>query len=177
MMTLKFCCFCTIEHYLRILDPALCHHLEESFIQSQLYGLRWSRLLLGREFTLQNNHMFRLWDFMFASCYDAEYNSAELLLDDSLPPNVYSVLANLRISGYTHTSNAHKRTSTTERVTYVCTPLLGALGDFMLAMMIQVRDELLAGDSSVVMTTLMRYPEQASVHPVLECADMIRRYE
>jgi hypothetical protein len=164
------------EHYLQLLDPVLAAHLEENYIQSQLYGLRWSRLLLGREFTLAGgNQMFRLWDFMFASCYDAEFNSAEDLLDDSAPPNVYSVLANTRIQGYKMYHNVNKRTNKTDRITYVCTPLLAALADCMLAMMIQVREQLLEGDSSIVMATLMRYPEQVSVLPVIECADMIRR--
>lgn len=71
--------------------------------------------------------------------------------------------------------NAQKRVNKTDKVSYVCTPLLGSLADCMLAMMIQVRDQLLEGDSSIVMATLMRYPEQTSVLPVIECADMIRR--
>eukprot|EP01031_Cornospumella_fuschlensis_P024383 gene24383-29478_t len=36
------------EHYLRILDPALAQHIEDVYIQAQLYGLRWARLLLAR---------------------------------------------------------------------------------------------------------------------------------
>ena len=32
---------------------------------------------VGREFLVTFSHLFRLWDFMFASCYDAENNSAE----------------------------------------------------------------------------------------------------
>jgi hypothetical protein len=160
---------------LRLLDPSLAAHLEENYIQSQLYGLRWSRLLLGREFTLAGNQVFQLWDFMFASCYDAEFNSAEDLMDDSALPNVYSVLANTRIQGYKMHHNVNKRTNKTDRITYVCTPLLASLADCMLAMMIQVREKLLEGDSSIVMATLMRYPEQVSVLPVIECADMIRR--
>lgn len=113
---------------------------------------------------------------MFASCYDAEFHTSTELLDDSAPPNVYSVLASVRIAGARSDSNEGKRVNKTDKVNYVCTPLLGALGDFMLAMMIQVREDLLTGDSSTVMATLMRYPEQPSVIPVIECADMIRRY-
>lgn len=66
--------FCTKiqEHMLRGLDPPLCRHLEENFIQAQLYGMRWSRLLLGREFELTETSLLRIWDYMFACIFDAE---------------------------------------------------------------------------------------------------------
>jgi hypothetical protein len=66
--------FCTKiqEHMLRGLDPPLCRHLEENFIQAQLYGMRWSRLLLGREFELTELSLLRIWDYMFACIFDAE---------------------------------------------------------------------------------------------------------
>lgn len=120
-----------------MLDPALSQHLEESFVQSQLYGLRWSRLLLGREFPVDHKYLYRLWDFMFACCYDVESGRPANYLDDDAPPNVYSVLANVRALNYTKKSNLGKRLSN-DRVLYVPTPLLGALGDVMLAMLIKV---------------------------------------
>jgi hypothetical protein len=66
--------FCTKiqEHMLRGLDPPLCRHLEENFIQAQLYGMRWSRLLLGREFELTEASLLKIWDYMFACIFDAE---------------------------------------------------------------------------------------------------------
>ncbi len=190
-----------------ILDPPLCSHLEGLYIQSQLYGLRWSRLLLGREYSVTHKQLLTLWDYMFASCYDAEHSSNSVLLDDDVPPNVYSVLANVRVLQHHKESNKNKRevaeaarkqqllklqqqqlqqqqqaaavvagglnntlaTGGSSRaitpppapiipaskkgpgpnylkdggveyvgVMYVCTPLLGALADFMLAMLIQV---------------------------------------
>jgi hypothetical protein len=137
IVTIPYCIL--LEHYLRILDPKLSHHLEENYIQSQLYGLRWSRLLLGREFTLVNHNMLKLWDFMFASSFDAENNTLDSLLDDSVPPNVYSVLANVRFLEHKKSSNQGKRLSKNDKVIYVCTPILGALGDIMLSMFMQVK--------------------------------------
>jgi hypothetical protein len=129
-----------LEHYLRVLDRQLCQHLEESFVQAQLYGLRWSRLLLAREFPVTHSLLFRLWDYMFASCFDAEteHLPAAAYMDDDAPPNVYSLLANVRAMNYNKNSNTGKRIAGAERVNYVCTPLLGVLGDLMLAMLIQV---------------------------------------
>lgn len=172
------------EHYLGTLDPPLCNHLERLYIQSQLYGLRWSRLLLGREYPLHHHSLLLIWDYMFAACYEAEHTSNTLLLDDDVPPNVYSVIANVRVKQHTKNSNVDKRIVTIQpsqlsnstsnkgsnkggigsiggmggmkksydplssqsqpqgqqqqSVMYVCTPLLGILADFMLAMLIQV---------------------------------------
>jgi hypothetical protein len=136
------------------LDPALCTHLENSFVQSQLYGIRWSRLMLGREFSVTAEHLYKLWDFIFASCYDAETSSADELLDDDAPPNVYSVLADVRMRGFhkrtnkenkqraasasSSTSSSSSSSAAGVKFTYVCTPLLGSLADFMLAMFLQV---------------------------------------
>lgn len=166
----------SIEHYLRILDPMLSQHLEECFVQSQLYGLRWSRLLLGREFSATHSHLFRLWDFMFASCYEAENNTnAHQYEDEDSLPNVYSMFAYTRMNKLLKDCNVGKRKHKDDKVTYVCTPLLGALGDFMLAMLIQIRTELLESDLNSVIMYVMRYPQRDSVTQLIECADMIRR--
>lgn len=157
-----FSVVCFVEHYLHMLDPELSTCLEENCIQAQLYGIRWSRLLLGREFTVTDDQIYHLWDFMFASCYEAENASSDALLDDGAPLNINSVLASVRISGYKQMSNIELRkafynnssdTSSSGSSSYrsgavnaplpspppyVCTPLLGALADFMLAMLMQV---------------------------------------
>ncbi|KAJ3218801.1 TBC1 domain, member 5 [Dinochytrium kinnereticum] len=49
---------------LRVLDVELCDHLNKLGIEPQLYGLRWLRLLFGREFALQE--VLMLWDGLFA---------------------------------------------------------------------------------------------------------------
>ena len=199
-----------------MLDPELCAHLEESYVQAQLYGLRWARLLLGREFTVRDAQVFRIWDFLFACCHEAENYPPDALLDEDTPPNIYSVLASARIAGYTRHSNIERRRQAAERMqtdlqqlqlqqmggdrdgawhqdvtaprrgelpaelyrslpAYVCTPLLGALADCMLAMLLHIREELVQADASFVMGHLMRYPQQETITPVIDLADMIRR--
>ncbi|CAG8734376.1 9402_t:CDS:2, partial [Ambispora leptoticha] len=52
------------EEYLRKADPELYKHLKDLEIEPQLYGIRWIRLLFGREFPL--DQVLLLWDGMFA---------------------------------------------------------------------------------------------------------------
>lgn len=52
------------HHLLRTLDPELYKHLEGLGIEPQLYGIRWVRLLFGREFRLPE--LLVLWDGLFA---------------------------------------------------------------------------------------------------------------
>lgn len=118
----------------------MCNVLEESYVQAQLYGLRWSRLMLGREFAVTADQLFLLWDYMFAASYDAESPSgAGELVDDDVPTNIYSMLANARLLGNLKSKNLLLKTTSCDKFSYVCTPLLGVLGDFMLAMLLQVR--------------------------------------
>jgi len=49
---------------LRARDVELCSHLQSCQVEPQLYGLRWIRLLLGREFHLED--VLLLWDAIFA---------------------------------------------------------------------------------------------------------------
>lgn len=113
-------------------------------MQSQLYGLRWSRLMLGREFLVTHEQLFVLWDYMFACSLDAETNhetSVSDLMDADAPTNVYSVLANSRLLGNLKNKNVNLRekSGADNKFSYVVTPLIGSLGDFMLAMLLQVR--------------------------------------
>ncbi|KAG9303580.1 hypothetical protein G9A89_018476 [Geosiphon pyriformis] len=52
------------EEYLKTVDPDLYNHLKTLEIEPQLYGIRWIRLLFGREFPLEQ--VLLLWDGMFA---------------------------------------------------------------------------------------------------------------
>ncbi|ORE10095.1 RabGAP/TBC [Rhizopus microsporus var. microsporus] len=54
-----------IHHqYLHTVDPLLYKHLQDFGIEPQLYGLRWIRLLFGREFDMYE--LLKLWDAIFA---------------------------------------------------------------------------------------------------------------
>lgn len=52
------------HQYLRTVDPILYRHLENFGIEPQLYGIRWIRLLFGREFEI--HELLKLWDAIFA---------------------------------------------------------------------------------------------------------------
>lgn len=114
-----------IEHLLRHLDPQLCSHLEDNYVQAQLYGMRWSRLLLGREFKMNESGLLRIWDYIFASCVKStgSINRSKSFLEaDEDNISLWPATFTLKSS---HHSSAH--------------PILKALEDFMLAMLLQVR--------------------------------------
>ncbi|KAI8148411.1 rab-GTPase-TBC domain-containing protein [Fennellomyces sp. T-0311] len=71
-----------IHHkYLRSTDPVLYEHLERYNIEPQLYGMRWLRLLFGREFEFYD--LLKLWDAIYAmdpTLQIAEYVSLAILL-------------------------------------------------------------------------------------------------
>ncbi len=79
------------EHYLRQYDAELCDLLEERCIQSHLYGMKWTRLLFGREFALCHSQGMRVWDFIFAYCL--ETSGANLQ-----PSDVLSEISNVNTS-------------------------------------------------------------------------------
>lgn len=61
-------CYHIHHEILRKFDPDLYHYLERHQIEPQLYCLRWVRLLLSREFHLED--VLVLWDALFAGSPD-----------------------------------------------------------------------------------------------------------
>lgn len=53
------------EQLLRYHDPELFNHLQELEIAPPIYGIRWLRLLFGREFSMQD--LLVIWDAIFAN--------------------------------------------------------------------------------------------------------------
>ncbi|ANB11587.1 hypothetical protein AWJ20_4407 [Sugiyamaella lignohabitans] len=53
------------ESILKIVDPELYNVLVSNEIEPQIWGIRWIRLIFGREFGF--NQMLRLWDALFAA--------------------------------------------------------------------------------------------------------------
>lgn len=49
---------------LRVIDPELAAHLNQIELEPQLYGIRWIRLLFGREFPFE--FLIALWTMIFA---------------------------------------------------------------------------------------------------------------
>ncbi|KAI8332151.1 hypothetical protein BC941DRAFT_517225 [Chlamydoabsidia padenii] len=92
-----------IHHqYLRLVDPPLYKHLEKFGIEPQLFGIRWLRLLFGREFEFFE--LLRLWDAIFAQ--DPTLKIVEfvclailLRLHDQLMENDYAECLTLLMRG------------------------------------------------------------------------------
>ena len=122
------------ETYLDRVDPELCHHLRACDIHAQFYGLRWSRLLLGREFSLINGQVLILWDRLFLAANAARTTHGPLY-------NIH----------YLHDDDDAEEEDGRS-------PLLKGLRDVMLAMLVLIRDELLAGDTNTCLMFLMKYP-------------------
>ncbi|CAG8524741.1 6773_t:CDS:10 [Paraglomus brasilianum] len=96
------------EEYLQKVDKELYDHLTKLEIEPQLYGIRWIRLLFGREFPL--DQVLVLWDGIFAE-------------DPTL-----------------------------KIVDFIC-----------VAMMMLIRDDLLASDYAGCLSMLMRYPQTPGI--------------
>ena len=108
---------------LRHNDPELCDFLEGQFIQAQLYGMRWARLLLGREFTVTDKQVLRIWDYMFACC---------LVVPGSVVSMKDPLSAELLVS------STHAEVLASRARYGPSNPLLIMLGNFMLAMLLHV---------------------------------------
>jgi hypothetical protein len=132
-----------IEHMLRSLDPELCGHLEDNYIQAQLYGMRWARLLLGREFQCTEKGLLRLWDYMFACVLHHAIHNPKQEQEES---GKVESATNRAKSAANHPL---EREQSDEDIMFTTTsaamkaqsrfgPLLDALGDFMLAMLLHV---------------------------------------
>lgn len=102
------------EHFLSQLDPDLCQTLESLSIPGQVYGMRWSRLLFSREFPVTHTQCLRIWDHIFATSGDIDDDPANRIDDQE----TFDLVLKHRYRPYT--------------------PMLAAIGDFMMALMIQV---------------------------------------
>ncbi|XP_059478936.1 TBC1 domain family member 5 [Neocloeon triangulifer] len=96
-------------------DPELANHLVKLDIPLTLFGIRWLRLLFGREFPLQD--LLVLWDAIFA-----EFNGSKFELVDFI----------------------------------------------VVAMLIAIKHQLMAGDNTVCLTLLMRYPGAVDITNIIE---------
>ena len=57
------------DRYLLKLDKALSTHLLDNNVYAQIYGMRWTRLMFGREYPMTHLHSFRIWDYLFANSF------------------------------------------------------------------------------------------------------------
>ena len=103
---------------LAYLDPPLHRHLRACDVHPQMYGLRWARLLLGREFSLVDGQLLVLWDLLVASASRAGSSSS---------------------SGSSSSGSSSSSSGSSGSGGGACGPLLEGLRDVMLAMLIHVR--------------------------------------
>lgn len=139
------------EELLSEVDPKLSRHLNSSGVQAQLYGLRWSRLLLCREVPLGDSHqapLLRLWDFLFANC--------------------------IRESCTSNSSSNSSNSCSLYIDIYNSSPLLQSLGDCMVALILNMRVQLMTGGLSEVMSLLMRPQTSSDVDALLSSAALVR---
>lgn len=101
-------------------DPELYDTLKENSIEPQIWGIRWIRLLFGREFGFEN--MLALWDSLFANF---EHRPDET--DDQL-----------------------------EIIDYVC-----------VVMLLRVRNLIINGDHTDILTTLLNYPVEDQTYETM----------
>ncbi len=140
-----------LEHFLMQVDPELCDHLQECYIQSQIYGMRWSRLMFSREFPISHDFSLKIWDFLFATRFELEpvhtrpkvsadisaatsSDSSDMSPMRESPPAAGDILSELP-SAQASMSSATK--ALRERYGDY-SKLMGVLGDFMLAMLLHV---------------------------------------
>lgn len=101
-------------------DPELYHTLKENNIEPQIWGIRWIRLLFGREFGFDN--MLALWDALFANF-------------EQRPDDVEDQL---------------------EIIDYVC-----------VVMLLRVKDLIINGDHTDILTTLLNYPVEEQTYETM----------
>lgn len=58
-------------------DPLLSEHLKKLKIEPQIYGLRWIRLLFGREFKMED--VLVIWDAIFSNCGGKDLKEGEII--------------------------------------------------------------------------------------------------
>jgi len=125
--------------------------------------MKWTRLLFGREFAITPDEGLRIWDFIFCYCLDTQGTNAQ-------PSDVLSEISNANTSKQAMLAKARYGPHSL---------LLAGISDFMLAMILAIRDELLDSDECMCLALLMRYPQPSgatgSIHTLINTADEIRR--
>ena len=141
------------ERHLLKHDQALATHLLEENVYAQIYGMRWTRLMFGREFPMTHSHSFRIWDYMFAGAFNPSCSKSIVIASS--------------------TSSCGLRSLRRKRYGDVYGPLLDEIGDIALGMMINLRKQILEGDYNDAMMLLMRYPVVENVSGILCAADKL----
>jgi len=58
------------DKHLHKIDQQLAQFLTDNYVYAQVYGMRWTRLLFGREFPMTHTLSFRVWDWLLACAFE-----------------------------------------------------------------------------------------------------------
>jgi len=136
-------------------DGYLAEHFNRLGIEPQLYALRWTRLLFGREFDIEQ--VLTLWDSLLLDSFGFKKrcNDPEASLD--------------------------VKTEVVDECMKICTggsqdlrglPVVAAY--FAVAMLTYARSHLLENDYSAVLMSLMKYPQVEDAHVLVHLAFNMR---
>ena len=134
---------------LPLIDSKLHKHLIKCDVQAQLYGMRWARLLCGRELPLKNELSLRLWDYLFATCINIDMDldiMMKIPFTTTSSSSSFPTLKSKSIVSDTLSLSASSSPSydmTTALNTIESYPILLALQDVMVLMLLHVCNSLL----------------------------------
>lgn len=140
------------DKHLNKLDPVLCTTLIDNNVYAQVYGMRWTRLLFGREFPMTHTMSFRNWDYILSAAFHNDGSSSRGSGGDA------SIFSACRI--FAHPEKKPKRWGEYG-------PIIDVVGDFALGMMLNVRQDIIEGDQLAALGLLMHYPVVEDVTPIL----------
>ena len=130
-------------HKLELYDPHLASIMSNASIPSHVYGLRWTRLLMGREFTFPQ--VLELWDYIFKCINECSNNN-----NDSNDSN-----DNNSSSSSSSDSNSNNDSS----ISISVNENILEIGErIMIAMLIRLRGVLAINDMSESLAVLMKFP-------------------
>ncbi len=163
--------FCTLvqDSYLKEIDPALQLALTTQGIYPQIYGMRWARLLFGREFAMTHTSALYLWDFLFAHVYQG---SAEGKGVGGSMGAMWG-LEEVELLAPRLKKKAGDGSSKCGCVSDYSV-LMNVCGDLMIAMLVHQREQLLSSDESECLGLLMHYPP-VDVTDVLKLAFQVQK--
>ena len=137
---------------LRILDFELYQHLKVNDIIPQVYGIRWLRLLFGREFNHEDS--LAVWDFIFSFFPQSGPSSNNSNSKDS--NSTSSQISTESSKNQTNNYNNHYYTISNITDMVFC------------SMLTKIRHKLLSGGEQVCVQYLMKYPKITDISLILD---------
>ncbi|CBZ54854.1 hypothetical protein NCLIV_052790 [Neospora caninum Liverpool] len=171
---------------LRKADSTLYEHLVGVDIQPQLFLLRWLRLLFSREFHVQDTIF--IWDAIFADAYLRNRASAAASSSPSVSSSSGSAIPSREGTDLLSSGRASLASGASppgegsssgpsyvpERLGASASSRLPLTDYFALAMLVFVRENLLASDETLCLRRLLKFPPIESLQPLILLALSLR---